>query len=191
MKCIENPVSGSMHKYDPEKHRRRSIRLSNYAYDQAGAYYVTLVTKNRKIIFGEIENGEVILNEYGWIAREEWLKTSEIRTWVSMDAFVIMPNHLHGIIFINEHDKLQKEPVAQPIKREFGKPIAGSLSSIIGQYKSVTTKRINARRGTKIPVWQRNYYERIVRDQEELDKIRIYIMENPMKWESDRENPFF
>jgi hypothetical protein len=84
--------------YNPQKHHRRSIRLKGYDYSQAGLYFITMVTQNRACLFGEIENGVMILNQYGQIAYDEWAKTPEIRNNIELCDFVIMPNHIHGIV---------------------------------------------------------------------------------------------
>lgn len=94
-------------RYDPDKHHRRSIRLHGYDYAQAGAYFVTICTQNRECLFGDIEDGEMRLNDYGRVVEEEWLRTATIRREVELDAFIVMPNHVHGIIVINAERRSQ------------------------------------------------------------------------------------
>lgn len=190
--------------FDPAKHHRRSIRLKGYDYAQAGAYFVTLVTQGRECVFGEMVDGEMRLNEYGRIAADEWERTPVIRAEIELDAWVVMPNHIHGIIVINPAVVgADGRPPLPAVVRADGRPprpptgrppdiqrAPRSLSSFVAGFKSAATKRINERRGTPgVPVWQRNYYERIIRNENELNRIRKYIADNPLKWELDAENP--
>ena len=190
--------------YDPETHHRRSIRLKDYDYSKAGAYFVTICTWNKECILGEIDDEKMKLNEYGEIVFEEWYRSSEIRKEIGMDAFVIMPNHIHGIVIINDTITEQYNVGANgcsPIENENmvhvevnGRPPlrmkSKSISSFIAGFKSSVTKRINQIRNTPgFPVWQRNYYEHIIRNEKELNAIREYIMYNPLRWNEDTENP--
>jgi len=173
--------------YDPQIHHRRSIRLKNYDYASSGAYFVTIVTHQRQCLFGAIVDGAMRLNEFGEIVCDEWLKTEIIRPRVQLDVFVIMPNHIHGIIIVNDVDgccrgTLQRAPTIE----QFGKPTSDSIPTIIRLFKSATTKRINEYRNTPaVSVWQRNYYEHIIRNEIELNEIREYILYNPLNWETD------
>jgi len=168
-------------RFIPGTRNRRSVRLKEYGYVQAGAYFVTICTCNRNCLFGKVVDGEIRLNEYGEIVRNEWIKTASVRANVVLDVFVIMPNHIHGIIILT-NDVGTTRWVARTMQ-------PGSIGTIIGQFKSVATKRINVRRGTPgLPVWQRNYYERVLREGE-VDHIRAYIRNNPVQWETDAENP--
>ncbi|MCP9448369.1 MAG: hypothetical protein NNA22_12480 [Nitrospira sp.] len=169
---------------------RRSIRLKGYDYSQAGAYFITIVTQDRACLFGDGVGGEIRLNGLGEIVRQEWLRTGHIRPNVELDAFVVMPNHVHGIIVLHGDGRgtLQRAPTT--VER-FGKPTSNTIPTIVRLFKSATTKRINERRGTPgAPIWQRNYYEHIIRDDESLNRIRQYIAENPLRWHLDRENPY-
>ena len=182
-------------RFIPGARNRRSVRLKDYGYVQAGAYFVTICTCNRDCLLGEVVDGEMRLNEYGEIARNEWIKTASVRANVVLDVFVIMPNHIHGIIILTDDvgatrrvARTMGEAPPRPYDRN-GKMQSGSIGAIIGQFKSVATKRINVRRGTLgLPVWQRNYYERVLRE-DELDRVRAYIQNNPAQWEMDAENP--
>lgn len=159
-----------------------------YDYTQAGAYFVTICTHNKKCIFGNMVNGEMRLSNYGKIVKDEWLKTGVIRSNVELDVFVIMPNHIHGIIMLTNDGRgtLQRAPTTE----QFGKPVSNSIPTIIRLFKSTTTKQINKIRNTpQIPIWQRNYYEHIVRNEDKLNLIREYITNNPLQWQFDRENP--
>lgn len=171
-----------------QMHRRRSIRLKGYDYSQPGAYFITICAQDRACIFGEIVDGQMRLSPAGEIVREEWYKTAAIRPNVELDEFVVMPNHIHGIILINDIGRDTSRRV--PTMERFGKPTSNSIPTIVRLFKSVTTKRINQMRGTPaVPVWQRNYYEHIVRNDKEMDRIRQYVVNNPMQWYYDRENP--
>jgi len=184
--------TGLTMKYDPNKHHRRSIRLKGYDYTQPGAYFVTICTYQRQVLFGEIINGEMVLNTCGEIVSEEWFKTTQIRANIQLhdDEFVIMPNHLHGIIWIVETEAGATGPVAPTRNGQFNGPKPGSIGAIIGQIKSVAAKRINQTLNSPgAPVWQRNYFEHIVRNDDELNAIRQYIQNNPHKWELDQDNP--
>ena len=180
--------------YDPDRHYRRSIRLKGYDYTQPGAYFVTICTHQRTPLFGQVVDGEMILNAFGEIVREEWFKTAQIRPYVELydDEFIVMPNHIHGII------RIVADPTAvvgarrrrAPTVEQFGKPVPGSIPTIVRAFKSAVTKRINQLRGTPgAPVWQRNYYEHIIRTERTLIAIRRYIIENPARWSLDRYNP--
>jgi REP element-mobilizing transposase RayT len=174
---------------DPERHRRRSIRLADWDYAGAGAYFVTVCTHKRLCLFGEVVDGEMRLNEWGEIVQEEWFQTAVVRPYVVLhpDEFVVMPNHVHGIIWIADR---RGDPTGRPYAGRPRGPISGSLGAIIAQYKSIVTKRINARRDAPgVPVWQRNYYEHIIRDEEELGHIHEYIRTNPACWQTDENNP--
>ena len=162
---------------------RRSIRLKNYDYTQEGAYYVTVCVDDRKCVFGDAGDGKMILNEYGKIVQNEWYKTREMRKNIDLDEFIVMPNHIHGIINIVGahcnvplHDRFEK----------FGRSISNSIPTIIKLFKSTTTKQINQLRNTpRKPIWQRNFYEHVIRDESDLARIREYIISNPSNWEKD------
>jgi len=189
--------------FDPEKHHRRSIRLRNYDYSQPGAYFVTICTYQKQSWFGEIKNGQIYLNQLGKIVADEWLKTCKIRPNFKLDEWVIMPNHFHGIVIINDYSGDDQSLGAgnRPLDLGAGnlpldlgardaplqqKP--NSLSSCIAGFKSAVTKRINLlRQNTDTPIWQRNYYESILRDEKYLAVVREYIINNPKNWPNDRD----
>jgi REP element-mobilizing transposase RayT len=173
-------------KYDPNTHHRRSVRLPAYDYTQPGAYFVTVVTHQRQCLFGEIVDGRVMANAYGEAVAQEWLRSTQMRREIQLDAFVVMPNHIHGIVTMGD----------QPIVGAHGRaPLQlhrppRSLGSFVAGFKSAMTRRVNEVRGTpRLPVWQRNYYEHVIRNEEELDRVRQYIVDNPTRWEQDPENP--
>ncbi len=135
----------------------------------------------------------MVLNEWGQIVRDEWFRSAEIRAEIELfaDEFVVMPNHVHGIIWIVDDVGTTNHVGAtgRSLLRPRG-PAARSLGSFIAGFKSAVTKRINARRGTPgMPVWQRNYYEHIIRNERALNAIRRYIAENSLRWHIDRHNP--
>ena len=184
---------------DSPRRHRRSIRLKGYDYRQPGAYFVTICTHRWQSLFGEVIDGEMVLNPVGRIVEKEWLKAAVVRSNVTLDEFVIMPNHLHGIIVMGDSNvgaTCQVAPTrahsvirASDTKRAKG-PKAGSLGAIIGQFKRTATMRINRLRGTRRkPVWQRNYYEHVIRSDESLNRIRAYIHYNPARWDLDKYNP--
>jgi REP element-mobilizing transposase RayT len=173
------------------KHHRRSLRLKDYDYSQAGAYFITICTHKKESIFGEIRNREMILNRFGEITKNEWLKAAILRRNVELDEFVVMPNHFHGIIIIEESNDVGATRRVAPTKESVTcthtlKP--NTIGSIIGQFKSVVTKEIRKKRFTHFR-WQRNYYEHIIRNENDLNEVREYIVNNPLKWELDKDNP--
>jgi putative transposase len=169
----------------PESRPRRSIRLQGYDYASAGAYFVTLVTRARECLFGDIVDGQTRLNLWGQIAQDEWKKSAQIRKEIDLDVFVVMPNHIHGIIVFT--DAPERATRRSPLQSG---PTIRSLGEFVGGFKSVVTKRVDELRGSPgIPVWQRNYYEHVIRNEESLHRIREYIHDNPARWEFDRENP--
>ena len=178
---------------------RRSIRLKGYDYAQSGEYFVTLHTYGREYPLGRIRNEEVILTEAGKIAEEEWLRTPRLRPNVTLDAFAIMPNHIHGIIVIRDERKGVDVSVGAncsspvrgidsfPGKTPFRSP-SGTVGAIVRGFKAATTKRVNElHKSPGKPLWQRNYYEHVVRDENDLDRVREYIVKNPMRWSIDEE----
>ena len=193
--------------YDPEVHRRRSIRLKGYDYSRPGAYFVTVVVRDRLCLFGDVVDGEMRLNEIGRLIVEacEWLAGRYPH--VGLDAYVVMPNHLHGIIVLTDEgwrgdsgsgsDRVSDgrgSSVSVGRSSRGGSRTAPtgrkSLGRLVGAFKTVSTKRVNLIRGTPGQrLWQRNFYERVIRNDRELDDIRDYIVGNPAKWETDEENP--
>jgi putative transposase len=177
-------------KFDPQKHHHRSIRLQGYDYAQAGAYFVTLVTYQRDALFGEIIDGEMKLNRKGEIVQEEWFASVNIRKEIRLhpEEFVIMPNHIHGIVWIENDASIAIVGAdgRPPLPHLHRKP--RSLGSFIAGYKSSVTKRIRDELN-ETGIWQRNYYERIIRNEKELDAIYRYIESNPLNWAKDDENP--
>ncbi|MDE3134978.1 MAG: transposase [Acidobacteriota bacterium] len=183
---------------DRSTKHRRSIRVRGYDYADRGGYFVTICTQERVSLFGDVVSGEMRLNAMGQFVRAEWFKTADVRANVFLDAneFVVMPNHVHGIIWIMRATpvgatrRVAPEDVSAPSRHHPQGPRTGSLGAIIGQFKSLTTRRINEHRHTPgATVWQRGFYEHVIRRSDALDKIRQYIFENPARWQFDSENP--
>ena len=175
--------------YDSALPRRRSLRLQGYDYAKAGAYFVTVATENRLCLFGEVDGGEMRLNETGRLVDEAWQWLETRYPLVALDEYVVMPNHLHGVLAITDEDGRAGASRRAPTGERSG---AGrkDLGSLIGAFKTVATKRVNLARGAPgRRLWQRNFYERIVRSEEDMDRIRAYVRDNPLRWELDAENP--
>jgi putative transposase len=215
----------------PERHCRRSIRLKGYNYSQAGAYFITICTQGRECLFGQVVDGTMRLNDAGQMIQAIWQEIPNYYSGVAVDAFVVMPNHIHGIIILvgavphpNDDQPVGTGPRACPDKSPYaypndGQPVGAgpracpdirqphgmgqpqgvaptlSLPNVVHRFKTITTKRYID--GVKqcgwhrfqIRLWQRNYFEHIIRDDESLHHIRQYIVENPLRWHLDRENP--
>ena len=172
--------------YNPEIHHRRSIRLEGYDYSRAGAYFVTVCTNNREYLFGNIVNDEAVLSEYGKIVENVWCNLTDHYQNIKMDKFIVMPNHIHGIIILMDMDDVGAgfKPAPTGLMKYY------PLSEIIRAFKTFSARHVNELRKTQgISVWQRNYHEHIVRNENELNRIREYIMNNPLRWQYDRENP--
>ena len=194
-------------KFDPEKHHRRSIRLKGYDYSQSGYYYVTISSQNRECFFGEIIDSEIFLNKCGKMIENVWKEIPMFYRGSMIDEYIVMPNHIHGIIGIdvgvdpcifpdnrvnvnNENNRINGQ-----VRGPAPTSLLISLPEIIKRFKTLTTKKyiygvrnhfwdsFNKR------LWQRNYYEHIIRGKEELDNIRKYIRNNPHKWFEDENNP--
>jgi putative transposase len=187
-------------RYDRSIHHRRSIRFPTYDYSQAGAYYVTICAHERQLLFEHDHHRRTVSDAWFDLRRRFW--------FVGLDRFVVMPNHIHGILWIRRRDVGAQHltyPDNQPDNQRISKrnyissaenaaPLRRvtprSLGAIVRSFKAVAAKRINrARRTPGAPVWQRNYYERVIRDDEELARIRQYIIDNPAKWAEDKNNP--
>ena len=132
----------------------------------------------------------MFLNKFGAIVKGEWLKTTQLRKNVKLDEYIIMPNHFHSVIILEDINNQKDTARRVPTQELFGKPISGSVPSIIRSFKSAVTRQINLLSYPyKMIVWQNNYYEHITRSEDELNTIREYIQNNPLRWEYDRDNP--
>jgi len=191
-----------MVKFDPKIHHRRSIRLQGYDYSQAGAYFVTIVTWQRQFLLGEIVNKEMELSQYGEIIQKWWCEIPIHFPNVETGAFVVMPNHVHGIIFIVERrgtvsvprDNVLNDIQGGETQNQGGEipPLrAPTLGQIIAYFKYQSTKEINKMEnaGTITKFWQRNYYEHVIRNEKDFQNKTDYIEANPLLWHEDDENP--
>jgi REP element-mobilizing transposase RayT len=174
------------------RYRTESDRLQDWDYAAPGAYFVTMCTQRKRPFFGEIIDDAVRLSPIGQIAEQEWRRTETLRPNLSLDEFIIMPNHLHGIIVLSEGvETFCKTSLQRPESHAHDKtmsaisPRAGSLGVIIRSYKGAVTRWARAN-GYPHFAWQRGYHDHIVRDQRDLDRIRRYIRQNPLKWALDK-----
>lgn len=180
-----------MSKYQ-NKYRIESARLNVWDYANPWWYYVTINTKDHEEWFGKIVNGEMKINELGKVVEEEWLKTKLVRTNVELDYYVVMPNHFHGIIILNENipnvETRHGESLQNKTDKQFGRPIKNSLSVIINQFKG-SVKRWANKNDFNSFSWQSRFYDRIIRNEKELFNIRKYIEDNPLRWEFEMNQP--
>lgn len=190
--------------FDPHIHHRQSIRLKNYNYSNPGAYFVTICVKSSEHLLSKKENNNTILTPIGKIVHNAWVGLNQRYPFITLDEFVIMPDHIHGIIFIHDQNdfhcrggacsaqsvkshnaQLSRQHPAQLSKTYPAKSIKSintQLPQIICAFKSISTIAINRLLNqSKIQIWQRNYYEHIIRNENELNNIREYIINNPKK----------
>jgi REP element-mobilizing transposase RayT len=197
-------------KFDPDIHHRRSIRLRDYDYSREGTYFVTVCVLGRECLLGAVEGGEMVPNAAGWVVQTTWNELPKRFPNIELDEFVVMPNHLHGIIVIEgargamdlgamEQGAMNCAPTPPPDVAPVGArfiapafPRIGNhrltLGEIIRTLKAVSTRMIRRDLMAEFG-WQRNYHERIVRNEKDLAAIRTYIRANPCRWEEDAENP--
>jgi len=183
------------YRYDPGEHHRRSIRLKGYDYSQAGAYFVTVCTQGRVCLFGGVVEGEMRVNVAGRMVEKWWAELSNKFPNVETDEYNVMPNHFHGIVVIVGADlRVCPEPTGAHDEIT-GAHTGAPLPEIVQWFKTMTTNEyIRGVKTSRWPLcpgrlWQRNYYEHIIRNEESLNRIREYIANNPLQWEVDRENP--
>ena len=176
---------------EEKKFHRRSIRLRGADYSEPGAYFITICAAGHKSIFGKIDTGRVVLSPLGEIVRACWIEIPEHFARASAEQFVVMPNHLHGIIgltvgarYIVPLDRTTRTP------EKFQKPVKGSIPTIIRTFKAAVARRARKELGIgDDEIWQRNYFERVLRDGKECSDASRYIFENPQRWQWDKENP--
>jgi len=184
-------------KYNPQIHHRRSIRLKGYDYSQSGAYFITICCDNRECRFGRIENDEMILNEYGTVAYHEWNKLPDRFSNFELDVFQIMPNHMHGIIALNVGATLAVAPVLVTHDNKTngndlraGASPAPTVGAIVGAYKSLVANDCldiyKMKNKTMGKLWQRNYHEHIISNEQSYQTISNYIINNPLNWNKDK-----
>jgi REP element-mobilizing transposase RayT len=189
-----------MNNYNPNIHHRRSIRLKGYDYSQAGLYFITICVKNRECLFGNIADGEMILNDAGQMVESEWLKLPERFKNIQLHEYIVMPNHFHAILEIVGATLVvaQKNTVAQ--NNDKGQPqgiapTGKTVGDMVGAFESITT--VEYIRGVKNKnwktfdgkLWQRNYWEHIICNEKSYQTISDYIINNPLKWNDDKFNP--
>lgn len=161
----------------PQHSERKSPRLKDYDYAQAGAYFVTICTYGREYVFGEVVDGVMQLNAFGDIAQNCWDDLPQHYPHIELDLFVVMPNHVHGIVVLH----------SDVVGEGFKPSLDIGLSEVIRGFKTFSARRINAMRDTSgIPVWQRSFHDHIIRNERELDTLRRYIDQNPQRWTADR-----
>jgi len=189
-------------KYDPDIHHRRSIRLTGYDYSQCGYYFITVCTQGRRCLFGGIEKGRMILNDAGKMIGRWWNELKNKYANIEIDEYVIMPNHCHGIINIVGtvgadlgvcHDNILDEQIKKGEGEHTDSPLQGRpIYKMVQWFKTMTTNEYirNVKQNHWEPfegkLWQRNYYEQIVRDEISLRRIREYIINNPYQWQKDK-----
>lgn len=171
--------------------RRKSPRLQGYDYAQEGAYFVTICTYERAYLFGDVVDGNIQLSMMGQLAHDLWMTISDHRQNVELDAFVVMPNHVHGIVLIfdqpQNHVGLRRASATAPLSTSHSKGTrSGTLSVIIGAYKSAVTRSINQVMGLHAPIiWQESFHDHIIRNEQSLNTIRQYVDNNPARWSDD------
>lgn len=198
--------------FDPDIHHRRSIRLRDYDYAFAGAYFVTICSQGRENLFGRIDGDMMVMNDAGRMLEAVWFKLPERFSGIELDAFVVMPNHVHGIIMFparrgescirpefdvppdhNPGDHKDRNNPGDHKDRPYG-TMDGSLGRVLQAFKSITTHEytvgVNKDGWVQFQgkLWQRNYYERVVRNEKELNGFRDYIQFNPTRWAEDESN---
>ena len=161
---------------------RKPNRLQTYDYSRAGYYFVTICTHNRVNYFGEIDKDQMKLSNIGQIATECWQQISEHFDDTALDEFVVMPNHIHGIIILVGDADLR------PLQQQTADRSGMYLSKIIHGFKSSVSRNVKRRWKDQIFAWQRSFYDHVIRTDESLDDIRSYIKNNPLNWASDEEN---
>jgi len=162
------------------KFDRKLNRMPGFDYSQPGYYFVTICTKDRIEYFGDVKDEEMILNNYGRVVQKQWLWLQKQYQYVKLDKYIIMPNHLHGIIFFDYLNNVgtRRALSLQEIKIK-------SLSEIIGAFKTTSSKMIHKMELYEFQ-WQRSFYDHVIRDEDDLARIRQYILDNPLKWHLDR-----
>ena len=201
-RCHYN-LSMSAHQYDPHRHHRHTIRLPGWDYRTHALYFVTICTVNREMLFLTDDLAEIVAIMWPLIPQKPHARG------VVLDEWILMPNHLHGLLLLpgptpaDERDaadpairpgmpfdlRYASQPDTPPASGDRPHLTSGSLGAVVGNFKSGVTRRINSLRRTPgHRVWQRGYYEHIVRDHHELERIRTYIRENPARWAEDRDN---
>ena len=179
--------------YDKNIHHRRSIRMRDYDYSYPGLYFITICTHEKQCLFGHVHNGKMILNGLGNIVHDEWLNTAKIRKEIDLYEFVIMPNHIHGIIGIScrgvrrtpyvfgyEYNPVAINDCQKGVRRTPLQTQSKTIGALIRGYKCAVSKRVGK------SIWQRNYWEHVIRDGDDYREIANYINGNPRTWDADK-----
>jgi len=176
-------------------HQRKYMRLHGWDYSSPGCYFVTICVKNKECFLADIVDGKVVPNEYGKIVESRWLWLKNQYPYVELDGFVVMPNHVHGLIQIKKESVVTNHDIPSPDHVVTGRDLSlhtemkiKSLSDIIGAFKTISSKAIHLA-GFPNFFWQRSFYEKIIRSEREAGKVREYIRTNPENWDRDDENP--
>jgi REP element-mobilizing transposase RayT len=181
--------------FNPDNHHRCSIRLKNYDYSQTGAYFVTACAQNRECLFGNIQDNVMVLNDAGIMIEKWWLELAIKFPAIDIDAYMVMPNHFHGIVAIVGAALRGRPNLDHSIPEGQPHRVAPSLGDILNWFKTMTTndyiQGVKNHQWHPFPgkLWQRNYYEHIIRNEDDLEAIREYIINNPIRWADDEENP--
>lgn len=170
---------------------RRSVRLKHFDYSQPGIYFVTICTNERECLFGDVRDGSMHLNAIGRVASESWAQIPLHFPVLDLGPYVVMPNHLHGILVL--YKRARHAVPLQDLGAQtegFGKPVSGSLGTIVRSFKATVSKHVRAvGMFTRKPFWQRSFYERVIRTGDEFHHASRYIFENPQNWQADEDNP--
>ena len=168
---------------------RRITRLKGYDYSTPGAYFITVCTQNRSLLFGQVVAGKVSASRLGAIVEDSWAGLPDHYGNVILDAFILMPNHVHGVIIIHDEPTV----VGAGLKPALAPAVTSrrhGLPEIVRAFKTFSSRRINELRASPgTPVWQRGFYDHVIRNESELDAVRAYIADNPRKWSEDADNP--
>ena len=194
--------------FNPKLHHRQSLRLQHYDYSQTGAYFVTICTHQRNCLLGDVVDGAMVLSALGLIVQKAWDVLPFNEANIELDACVVMPNHVHGIIVLQNHDLIshglinqgainlaptEADGVLDRVGARFIAPkdiTPKKLGEIVRVFKAKCSYAVNKVLDTQgVPLWQRNYFERVIRNDDDLAKARQYIQNNPLQWHLDRENP--
>jgi len=172
---------------------RKSIRLDNHDYSSEGFYFITICCFEKRCLFGDILNNEMVLNTFGKIAFDEWFKTESLRPNIKMHEFIVMPNHIHGIInILHPVGASCARPHYELLAGERSSPLRGpsqTIGAIVRGYKAAVTSAINKLNNKSNSIWQRNYHEHIIKNDESHIKIADYIVNNPCTWNNDSIHP--
>jgi REP element-mobilizing transposase RayT len=174
-----------MNRYNPDIHHRRSTRLKGYDYSQEGAYFVTICTHAREFLFGEIVDGQMVVNRFGELAENAWIDLPNHYPHLELDRYVVMPNHFHGVIVLVGAG-LKPAPTNPPPTTDK----RHGLPEIVRAFKTFSARHINETRNSPgVPVWQRNYHEHIIRNEADFSRIAEYVATNPQRWIEDKLHP--